>query len=53
MLYVASVLVDWGNTVDNVIYRTLLLMVMLAVLIKKENIMDKIIEFKRRRQQKA
>ena len=50
VLYVASVVVDWGNSLDNVIYRTLLVMVFVAVLIKKENVMEKIVEFKHRRQ---
>lgn len=53
LLYVASVLVDWGGSFENVVYRTILVMVFMAALIKKENVMEKIIEFKRRRQQKA
>ena len=53
VLYVASVLVDWGNSLDNVVYRTLLVMVFVVVLMKKENVMDKIVEFKRRRKPKA
>ena len=53
VLYVASVLVDWGNSLDNVIYRTLLLMIFIVVLVKKENVMDKIMEFKRRRSKSA
>ena len=53
LLYVASVLVDWGGSFENVVYRTILVIVFMAALIKKENVMEKIIEFKRRRQQKA
>ena len=52
VLYTASVLVDWGRTVDNVIYRTLLLLVFVVVLMKNEHIMEKVIEFKHRRQQR-
>lgn len=51
VLYTASVLVDWGGSFENVVYRTLLMLVFVAVLVKKENVMEKIIEFKRRRQQ--
>jgi O-antigen/teichoic acid export membrane protein len=53
VLYTASVLVDWGNSIDNVIYRTLLLMVFVVVLMKKENVMAKVIEFKRRHSKSA
>ena len=50
VLYAASVLVDWGGSFENVTYRTLLLLVFVAVLVKKEHVMEKVIEFKRRRQ---
>ncbi len=53
LLYAASVVVDWGGSFENVTYRTLLLLVFAAVLVKKENVMDKIVEFKHRRHQRT
>lgn len=53
LLYVASVLVDFGGSFENVVYRTFLVLVFIVVLLKKENVMEKIIEYKRRRQPKA
>ncbi len=50
LLYVASVLIDWGGSFENVVYRTLLMLVFVAVLMKKENVMEKMVEFKRRHQ---
>lgn len=53
VLYLACVMVDWGSDFDNVIYRTMLLMVFVVVLMKKENIMAKVIELKHRHSRKA
>ena len=51
LLYVASVLVDWHSSFDNVIYRTLLLLVFVSVLMEREKISDKIMKIKSRHQQ--
>ena len=53
VLYTASVLVDWGGSFENIVYRTLLMLVFVAFLIKKENVMEKLAEFKMRRQKKG
>jgi len=42
ILYSACELVDWGNTFENLVYRTLLVLVLLVVIVEKEKLTDRI-----------
>lgn len=42
LLFAAYSLVDWGSSFDNVVYRTILLMVFAVVLVEREKLSDKV-----------